>query len=110
VVAKRLALLHELVPKAVRVAVLFNPANVGRHPSSRRDLCRSHSTWREAGRSARAVSAEVSDGRHKHQVRMLMANDRAKKAGEDARAQLTGIPQNEGWQASGQAAHGDQAA
>jgi hypothetical protein len=30
VVAKRLALLHELMPKAVRVAVFFNPANVTR--------------------------------------------------------------------------------
>jgi hypothetical protein len=29
----------------------------------------------------------------KHQIRMLMANDRAKKAEEEARAQLTDIPQ-----------------
>jgi hypothetical protein len=29
----------------------------------------------------------------KHQIRMLMANDRAKKAEEEARAQLTDMPQ-----------------
>ena len=33
--AKRLALLHELVPKAVRIAVLVNPANVGSTESIR---------------------------------------------------------------------------
>jgi len=34
-VAKRLALLHELVPKAVRVAVLLNPASVTGEPALR---------------------------------------------------------------------------
>ena len=38
VMAKRLGLLHELMPAAARVAVLVNPANVGRAPSTRRDL------------------------------------------------------------------------
>ncbi len=38
VMAKRLGLLRELVPAAARVAVLVNPANVDRAPSTRRDL------------------------------------------------------------------------
>jgi putative ABC transport system substrate-binding protein len=36
--AKRLALLHELVPKAVRIAVLVNPANVPSAESVLRDI------------------------------------------------------------------------
>ena len=36
--AKRLGLLRQLVPAAARVAVLVNPANVGRGPSTRADL------------------------------------------------------------------------
>jgi putative tryptophan/tyrosine transport system substrate-binding protein len=35
---KRLGLLRELVPAAARIAVLVNPANVGRGPSTRADL------------------------------------------------------------------------
>ena len=38
VTAKRLGLLHELVPKAVRVAVLVNPANVPATEGTLRDL------------------------------------------------------------------------
>ena len=38
VVAKRLGLLHELVPKAVRVAVLVNPANAPSAEATLRDL------------------------------------------------------------------------
>jgi putative ABC transport system substrate-binding protein len=36
--AKRLALLHELVPRAVRIAVLLNPANVPATESTLRDI------------------------------------------------------------------------
>jgi putative tryptophan/tyrosine transport system substrate-binding protein len=36
--AKRLALLHELVPKAVRIAVLVNPANIPATESALRDI------------------------------------------------------------------------
>jgi putative ABC transport system substrate-binding protein len=38
VVAKRLGLLHDLVPKAVRVAVLVNPANAGSAETTLRDV------------------------------------------------------------------------
>jgi putative ABC transport system substrate-binding protein len=38
VVAKRLALLHELVPKAVRVAVLVNPTNITSAETTLRDV------------------------------------------------------------------------
>src|SRR5262245_21299944 len=36
--AKRLALLHELVPKAARIAVLVNPANIPATESTLRDI------------------------------------------------------------------------
>ena len=49
VLAKRLGLLHELVPKAVRVAVLVNPTNA---PSAQ-------STLRDVSEAARAIGLEV---------------------------------------------------
>ena len=47
-VAKRLALLHELVPKAVRVAVLLNPASVTGEPA-----------LREVQGAARAIGLQI---------------------------------------------------
>jgi putative ABC transport system substrate-binding protein len=49
--AKRLALLHELVPKVVRVAVLVNPANAAS----------SEATMREAQEPARAMGLQVQE-------------------------------------------------
>ena len=40
VLAKRLGLLRELVPKAVRVAVLVNPTNAAEHRDQRYETCR----------------------------------------------------------------------
>jgi putative tryptophan/tyrosine transport system substrate-binding protein len=49
VAAKRLALLHELVPKAVRVAVLLNPAN---GPNA-------ETTLREVQKAARVIGLQI---------------------------------------------------
>jgi putative ABC transport system substrate-binding protein len=49
VIAKRLALLHELVPKAVRVAVLVNPANA----------TIAEATLREVPQAARAIGLQI---------------------------------------------------
>jgi putative ABC transport system substrate-binding protein len=49
VVAKRLGLLHELAPKAVRIAVLINPANT---PSA-------EATLREVPEAARAIGLQI---------------------------------------------------
>jgi putative tryptophan/tyrosine transport system substrate-binding protein len=50
VVAKRLGLLHELVPKAVRVAVLVNPANAAT----------TEATLRSVQEAARAIGLQIS--------------------------------------------------
>ena len=47
--AKRLGLLHELIPKAVRVAVLVNPGNV----------TTAETTLREAQQAARAIGLQI---------------------------------------------------
>ena len=59
VVAKRLALLHELVPKAVRVAVLLNPANASD----------AEATLREVQEAARAIGLQIHITQRQHEPR-----------------------------------------
>jgi putative ABC transport system substrate-binding protein len=47
--AKRLGLLHELLPKAVQIAVLVNPGNA----------TTAETTWREVQEAARAIGLQV---------------------------------------------------
>jgi putative ABC transport system substrate-binding protein len=56
VVAKRLALLHELVPKAVRVAVLVNPANSPIAEATLRDV---HEAARVIGLQIKVINAST---------------------------------------------------
>jgi putative ABC transport system substrate-binding protein len=50
IVAKRLGLLHDLVPKAVRITVLVNPANI----------LNAEATLREVREAARAIGLEIA--------------------------------------------------
>ena len=72
VVAKRLGLLHDLVPKAVRIAVLVNPANV----------TSAETTLREIPEAARAIGLQIqvlnaSTGREIEEAFATVVRDRA---------------------------------
>ena len=72
VVAKRLGLLHDLVPKALRIAVLVNPANV----------TSAETTSREIPEAARAIGLQVqvlnaSTGREIEEAFATLVRDRA---------------------------------
>jgi putative ABC transport system substrate-binding protein len=56
--AKRLAILHELVPKAVRIAVLVNPANI---PSTESILRNVLETARALGLQTQVLNASTND-------------------------------------------------
>jgi putative ABC transport system substrate-binding protein len=57
VVAKRLGLLHDLVPKAVRIAVLVNPANTPVTEATLRDI---PEAARALGLQIRVLNASTS--------------------------------------------------
>jgi putative ABC transport system substrate-binding protein len=83
-IAKRLQLLHELVPTAKRVAVLVNPADASTTqttlgPPGRR-LCRPHSQRGEARRSTGGAIDEVRAG----DQRLGGARARPQRAGQAA--------------------------
>jgi putative ABC transport system substrate-binding protein len=72
VVAKRLGLLHDLVPKAVRIAVVVNPANV----------TSAEATSREIPEAARTIGLQIqvlnaSTGREIEEAFATLVRDRA---------------------------------
>jgi ABC-type uncharacterized transport system substrate-binding protein len=70
--AKRLAILHELVPKAVRIAVLVNPANIPAAESALRDI---PEIARELGLQIQVLNA--STGREIEAAFATLVRDRA---------------------------------
>jgi putative ABC transport system substrate-binding protein len=71
VTAKRLGLLHQLVPKAVRVAVLINPANVSTAEATLRDI---PDAAREIGLQIQVLNASTS---REIEAAFALARDRA---------------------------------
>jgi putative ABC transport system substrate-binding protein len=72
VVAKRLGLLHDLVPKAVRIAVLVNPANVSPTEITLREIP-------EAARNL-GLQIQVLNASNRHEIEeafAILARDRA---------------------------------
>ena len=72
ITAKRLGLLHDLVPKAVRIAVLVNPANASTAEAARRDV----------PKAARAIGLQIeflnaSTSREIEAAFVAMLRDRA---------------------------------
>ena len=66
VVTKRLGLLHDLLPKAVRIAVLVNPANASVTEATLRDIPEAASRPRTANSSAQRQHQPRNRGRLRH--------------------------------------------
>jgi hypothetical protein len=61
--AKRLGFLHDLVPKAVRIAVLVNPANATTAEPTLRDIAATRKPCRREARRTHAVSCAALNSR-----------------------------------------------
>jgi putative ABC transport system substrate-binding protein len=82
ITAKRLGLLHELVPKAARIAVVINPANTPSAGAALRDIpeaARAIDLCSDAGRQPRSSPAgrDLSAGRARSRMALAHLDPRA---------------------------------
>ena len=66
IISKRLALLHELVPKAVRIAVLVNPANAPSTEATLREVPKAANGGEHVQQVARATSKPIEACHEQH--------------------------------------------